>query len=355
MHPFEPQSVFEQLTAHLRNAIISGEIVDTMPGIRRLANELSVSSNTVTAAIQQLEYEGFLINQGQGKCSRVMIPDHCKKPAFRVTVLPYEPADMQLDYAVELQRRLREDGHKVQLARKSLVELGMSVSRVAHMVKRTDTDAWVVFSSPQEILEWFVKQSIPTFALFGRFRRLPIAATGLNKAPAFRAAIRRLAELGHRRIVLLQPKHNRYPSHALLVRESLEEMELQGIKTGPYNLPDWEQTPLGLRERLDALFSVSPPTAMILDRPNELLATQLYLAQKGIYAPRDISLISDDDPAFEWCFPQASCISWKSMPWVSRIAKWVANISNGQTDLRQTFTQAQFIDRGTIGPVPPHA
>jgi DNA-binding LacI/PurR family transcriptional regulator len=231
----------------------------------------------------------------------------------------------------------------------------MGVNRVAQLVKQTKTDAWIVFSAPQEILEWFVNRSIPAFALFGRFRQLPIAATGLNKAPAFRAAIRRLAELGHRRIVLLQPKHNRRPSHALLVRESLAEMELQGIKTGPYNLPDWEQSPEGLRERLDALFSLSPPTAIILDRPNELIATLLYLAQRGIFAPRDISLLSDDDPAFEWCEPIPSCIEWKSQPWISRIVRWVNNVANGQEDLRQTFSQARFGEKGTIGPVPTNA
>lgn len=352
MEPFKPLTVVEQLVAHLRGAIIRGELVDTMPGIRRLASTLEVSSNTVTAALEELEREGFLYKQGHGRRSKIALPDDREKPAFRVTLLPYERADIQLDYVVEFQRRLKEQGHIVTITEKSLIDVGMNLNRVAHMVKQTDTDAWVVFSAPQEILEWFVTHSLPTFALFGRFRRLPLAATGLNKAPAFRAAIRRLAELGHRRIVLLQPKHNRHPSHALLVRESLEEMEAHGIRTGPYNLPDWEQSPEGLRERLDSLFSVSPPTAMILDRPNELIATQLYLAQKGLFAPKDISLISDDDPTFEWCEPRPSCIQWQSHPWVNHIVRWVDNVASGRDDRRQIFTKAKFVERGTIGPVP---
>lgn len=323
-----------------------------MPGIRRLAATLEVSTNTVAAALEQLEREGYLESQGHGRRCKIVLPEDFVKPAFRVTLLLYEDADVQLDYAVEIQHRLRKEGYVVSVAEKSLVDLGMTVKRVAQMVNHTETDAWVVFSAPQEILEWFVTHSLPTFALFGRFRNLPLAATGLNKAPAFRAAIRRLVELGHRRIVLFQPKHNRVPSHAFLVRESLAEMEAHGIKTGPYNLPDWEQSPAGLRERLDTLFALSPPTAMIFDRPNELIAAQHYLAKRGIFAPRDISLLSDDDPTFEWCEPGVCCIKWHSHPWVSRVVQWVANVAKGKDDRRQTFSVAKFVERGSIGPVP---
>ncbi|MCU0779577.1 MAG: hypothetical protein MUF04_00585 [Akkermansiaceae bacterium] len=148
------------------------------------------------------------------------------------------------------------------------------------VASRTETDAWVVFPAPYDILASFASQSKPTFAMFGRFRMLPLAASGLDKVPAFRAAIRRLAELGHRRIVLLQPKHNREPGPALLVRESLAEMEANGIETGKYHTPDWDQSPAGLRRCLDSLFAVSAPTAIIFDRPNELIGAQIYLAHR---------------------------------------------------------------------------
>jgi DNA-binding LacI/PurR family transcriptional regulator len=352
MEPFRPLTVVEQLAQHLRGSIARGEIVDTMPGIRRLATLLAVSSNTVTAAMEQLEREGFLEQRGHGRRCKIILPESLEKPAFRITLLPYERADVQLDYTVEIQHRLRKEGYIVSVAEKSLVDLGMAVKRVAQMVQNTETDAWIVFSAPQEILEWFVKHSLPTFALFGRFRKLPLAATGLNKAPAFRAAIRRLAELGHRRIVLFQPKHNRVPSPAYLVRESLAEMEAHGIKTGPYNLPEWEQSPAGLRERLDSLFSVSPPTAIIFDRPNELIAAQHHLGKRGIFAPQDVSIISDDDPTFEWYEPGVCCIAWHSQPWVSRVVRWVGHIAAGKDDKRQLFSIAKFIEKGTIGPAP---
>ena len=352
MEPFHSLTVVEQLAAHLRESISKGELRGNMPGIRSLAATLGVSSNTVAATVEQLEREGYVQPQGHGRRSRIVLPEGAVRPKFRVTLLPYERVDIQLDHVVEIQQRLREEGHHVSVADKSLVELGMQTSRIARMVKGTETDAWVVFSAPQEVLEWFVSHSVPAFALFGRFRQLPIAASGLDKVPAFRAAIRRLVELGHRRIVMLQPKHNREPVPALLLREALAELEAHGIRTGEYNLPDWEQSPAGLRKRLDSLFAVSPPTAIILDRPNELIGAQIHLAHRGILAPRDVSLICDDDPAFEWCKPTVSCIRWKSGPWVRRITNWVGNVAKGKEDRRQSFTKAEFVEKGTVGPVP---
>jgi DNA-binding LacI/PurR family transcriptional regulator len=352
MEPFAPLSLVDQLVAHLRGAITRGELGDTMPGIRSLANALGVSANTVTAALERLEHEGWLEPQGHGCRGRIVMLKDFVKPACRVTLLLYEREDLQLSYVVEIQQQLKEKGHDVHVAEKSLMDLGMKVSRIARMVKHSETDAWVVFSAPRDVLEWFASHSLPTFAMFGRFRRLPLAATGLDKTSSFRAAVRRLAELGHRRIVLMQPKHNREPVPALVIRETLQEMEANGIKTGPYNVPDWEQTPAGLRKCLDSLFAVTPPTAIIFDQPNELIGAQVHLTHMKIIAPRDISLVCDDDPALEWFDPPISCIRWEHHSWVRRVVQWVDNVANGHDDRRQTFTMAKFVEKGSIGPAP---
>lgn len=324
-----------------------------MPGIRRMASTLGVSSNTVSAALERLESEDLLKPQGHGRRSRIVLPEDFARPAFRVTLLLYEREDLQLSYVAEIQQRLAEEGYVVKLADQSLVELGMKVGRIARMANQTKTDAWVILSATQEVLEWFVGHSAPVFALSGRFRGLPLAGTGPGKVAAFRTAVRRLVELGHRRIVLIQPDHMRKPTLGLLLRETLDELESHGIQTGRYNLPDWEQTPEGLRRCLDSLFTLSPPTALVLDRACEYIATHQHLARRGILTPQDVSLIcTDDDLSFEWCEPSVSCVSWDSHPWVNRIVRWVGNVAEGKDDRRQSFSQAEFVERGSIGPVP---
>ncbi len=324
-----------------------------MPGIKRMASTLGVSPNTVSAALGRLEHEGFLEPQGHGRRSRIVLPEDFVRPAFRVTLLLYEREDLQLSYVAEIQKLLTEEGHVVKLADQTLVDLNMKVSRVARMAHRTKTDAWVIISATQDVLEWFIENSAPAFALSGRFRGLPMAGTGPGKVAAFRTAVRRLVELGHRRIVLIQPDHMRKPTLGLLLRETLDELESLGIQTGPYNLPDWEPTPEGLRRCLDSLFGLTPPTALILDRACEYIATHQHLARQGILTPRDVSLIcTDDDLAFEWCEPSVSCVCWDSHPWVRRIVRWVANVASGKDDRRKSFSKAEFVERGSIGPMP---
>ena len=63
----------------------------------------------MTAALQQLEREHFLEPQGHGRRSRIDLPKGSFRPAFRVTLLPFERADLQLDYAAEIQRQLKEE------------------------------------------------------------------------------------------------------------------------------------------------------------------------------------------------------------------------------------------------------
>lgn len=353
MKPFRALSVAEQLMEYLRQSISSGELSGEMPGARKLSSSLGVSSNTMDAAVEQLEREGFLKPQGKGRRSLIVLPDTYARPAFRVTLLLYEREDLQLSYVAEIQQQLKDAGHEVTLAERTLVDLGMKVERIARMAKKTETDAWVILSATQEVLEWFIANAKPAFAIAGRFRPLPMAGIGADKVDSFRVMIRRLVELGHRRIVLLQPDHMRKPTPGLLLDVALDEMQSHGIITGSYNLPDWEQTPEGLERCLQSLFALSPPTALILDQAREYVAAQHYLAQQGIFAPRDISLIcTDDDAMFEWCKPSATCIQWGSGTWVRRILRWVENVSNGKDDRRKTFTTARFVERASIGPVP---
>jgi DNA-binding LacI/PurR family transcriptional regulator len=79
----------------------------------------------------------------------------------------------------------------------------MDVRRLARMVEKAEADAWVVAGGTSDVLEWFMQQKTPDFALFGWRRELKIAGTGPDMIPALVKATRRRIDLGHQRIVLL--------------------------------------------------------------------------------------------------------------------------------------------------------
>lgn len=353
MDPLKILSPAAQVAAFLREQLSRGTWQGEMPGAPSLARELGVDHRMVITAFDLMEREGLLASQGVGKRRCIMLQEKHSPPALRVQILTYEDGDRQLFYIVELQHRLIEDGHVASFASHSLLGLGMDVKRVGRYVKDTEADAWIVFAGSREILEWFATREKPVFALAGRRHGIPIAGSGPDKLPAQRAVLRRFVELGHRRIVMLVREERRRPQPGFFERMFLEELESHGIRTGLYNLPDWKDDVEDFHRCLDALFRHTPPTAMLIDEIQLFTAAQMHLAQLGILAPRDVSLVcTDPSPAFAWCRPSIAHFQWDSSPLVRRITRWADNVARSIDDRRQSFTKAQFVEGGSIGPVP---
>lgn len=350
MKPFHTLSAVEQLAAHLRAEIQHGGLSGEMPGSNHLAASLGCSARTVHSAIKQLEIEGFLQRQGGGRRSRIVLPESISALALRVKILLYQRMDKKDDYIVDLSHRLQEAGHITDFASKTLCELKMDQEQVERFAQKTTADAWIVVAGSREVLQWFASQPVPAFALLGRLTSVPIAGIGPQKSTAVAVVVRRLAGLGHRRIVCLVREERRKPGPGLFERMFLEELEKQGIAVGPYNLPDWEHNPAGFQRCLSALFKSSPPTALIISTMDLFTATQQFLLHKGIRVPQDVSMVcTDPHPAFVWCHPTISHISYESDDWVRHAVRWVNGVARGKDDRRKVFNNAKFVEGGTIG------
>jgi DNA-binding LacI/PurR family transcriptional regulator len=273
-----------------------------------------------------------------------------------VVILPFEANDAKVHFIVDLQHRLIEAGHGGFLATKSLTDLNMDPRRVARFVKGMEADAWIVVAASREVLEWFASQSTPAFALFGNLGPLALARSGPSKGPAVSDAVQRLTALGHHRIVMLIREEHRKPRPGPVLRQFLEKLEANGVATGPYNLPEWEDNPRSFHQCLHSLFEHTPPTALLIDDAKHLPGVLQFLAARKLTSPRDISLIVlDPDPSFMWTEPQISHITYDSRLWVRRAVRWATNVARGKEDRRNDLTNATFVEGGTIGPAPSHA
>lgn len=304
--------------------------------------------------MRRLTKEGLLVSQGAGRRRRIRLSEgRSRARTLRVLVLLYEDSDKKRDYLVELIHRLHDVGHAATFATKTMRDLGMDLNRIVRYVSAEDADAWIVEAGPRDVLEWFSRHAIPAFALFGRSRELPLASIAPKKAEVYAEVVDRLIGMGHRRIVSLVREDRRKPIPAFVDRIFLEQLSNHGIQTGAYNLPDWEDSPEGLRSLLDSLFRHSPPTAMLLDEPALFFAARDHLARKGIFAPEHVSMVCCDyDPIFEWCRPTIAHIAWDPQPMIRRVVKWSENISRGKDDRRKSASKAWLVKGGTIGPVP---
>jgi DNA-binding LacI/PurR family transcriptional regulator/biotin operon repressor len=341
----------EQVAEHLRNELLQGRWAGTMPGNDRLVTELGAGRETIKAALEQLENEGLQVGQGQRRRRRIKLPGELSKVReLRVRILLYESASRGSPFNLDLMGKLQEAGYAANYGRKTLADLGMNVERVAKFVSETPANAWIVEAGSHDVLEWFSSQSMPSFAMFGVKAGLPIAGISPFKGPL---AVRRLIELGHRRIVMLVRGERLKPKPALYEQAFLDELKNHGIIAGAYNLPDWGNSPEEFYRCLDSLFQLSPPTALLVSEPKLFNAARDYLSQRGIIAPRDVSLVCDDpDITFSWCKPEIAHFRWDFAPITRRILRWIEHVDQGKEDRRQSYVKAEFYEGGTIGPVP---
>jgi DNA-binding LacI/PurR family transcriptional regulator len=346
------RSSSEQLADFLRMQIQERQWTETMPGESWLVSKLQVGCETVRAAMMQLESEGILSPCGQGKRRQLTLNrDAFARRNIRVRIFLFEKIDRgRLDSSI-LIAELLAAGIDADFTSKSLKELDMKVNRVARYVKENPADAWVVCAASREVIEWFAEQSTPAMAMYGSSHGLKIAAAYPMMIPGQTTAVRRLIELKHKRIVMLAREERRKPKPSLPEQAFLDELESAGIKTGDYNLPDWEESRDGLRHLVDELLRFSPPTAFIFQEAEIYIAVKSHLADKGFIAPRDISLVvADSDPSFAWCHPIPSHICWDYRPVVRLVVQWVKRLAQGKADQRKISVASRFVEGGTIGP-----
>ncbi len=352
MNPVRILTASEQVAEHLRKELSQGTWSGLMPGSNRLARELGVGGNTLEAALGQLESEGILVSQGPGRRRKILFLRDTERKQLRIAILHYDRSARTEGYLLDLQHAVEAAGHSIVPFSHTFEDLKMDLKSVSTLVAESSVDAWVLVAASREILNWFVEEKVRAFALFGRRRGLVLAGAGPDKVPAYCAAVRRLHENGHRRIVLLTSKMRRLPLPGLPEQAFLDELRALSLPSGLYNLPDWESTPKGLHKILDSLFGMTPPTALIVDEAPHFIAAQQYLARRGVFAPEKISLVCTDyHPMFAWCFPSIAHILWDHRALVRRIVRWANNLSEGKEDLRQTSTKAKFVEGGTVGPV----
>ena len=352
MHSLKILSAVEQVAKYLREGVAAGVWRGEMPGVVALAGELRVNHKTVEAALSLLERDGLLESQGPRRPRRIAgVAGGPAARSLRIGILKYDETDLRNDALVDVRHLLHERGHVPFIAGRMLVDIGMDARKLAAVVGRRPADAWLAMAAPMETLAWFAGAEVPVFAMFGRFRRLPVAGGAPDKTRAYESAVRTLVARGHRRIVLLARPENRHAVPSQSVKTFWSALAEAGIETNNYHCPIWENTREGFQQCLDSLFRRSAPTALVVQEAVLFGAVQQFFEARGIRVPKDVSLVcTDPDPSFVWRIPTVAHIRWSNAPLVRHILRWADRIAVGKDDRRQLLTKAEFVPGGTIGP-----
>jgi len=335
----------EQVAAHLKNQILKGRWSKTMPGRDRLGKELGVDGSTIERALQHLEEQGVIRSQGPGKRRQITLEAQ-SSPSKRILILPYEAEDQHGDFLLnELVHRMRAAGHSPSFAARSLVDLKHDPKKVAALMQAHPHDACILVAGSHAVLEMAAQWSKPCLSLSGRTREVKIAGVGPMKANAIRKAVNCLCRHGHRRIVMLSKSETLQDGMSGPQLAFIDQLERNKVASGDYNLPQWDSTPAGLRQCLESLFRVTPPTAILIDNWKLHYAVQNFLSHQRGAAYRRVACISTDyHPSFKWCDPRISYIRWDTLGVCRLVMRWVDKMAKGKPDLSKRSVPAEFVE-----------
>ena len=355
-------SLTDQTANHLRQGIRESRWGGRFPGVPAIVKECEVSINVARAAVRLLEADGWVTPGGHGRRRSITRDVGGSGPSrvLRVGILLREPrARLEPGFQEALQsiiHRAENAGHNCFFAQKTQLDLQDRVDRVARHVRTVEADAWMVVDGQRRVLEWFAAQPRPVLALGGGCKGLEMAAVGPDVDAKFLDITRRLLDLGHRRIVILSPENTRMPVCSELFQKMLDEINRRGVQTSTFNLPDWEETPEGLRALLDSLFRVTPPTALIVTQPMWTHGVLSFASSRSIQIPGQLSLFAYGiEHLLPWHIPTISHMVADDLPVVKRALDWIRNIAKGHEDRRNVTYPARNVEGGTLAPPPRRA
>lgn len=357
MSLFRRKSLIAQISEHLRRDLAAGRWHGQLPGVRTLAEHLGVSKDTVRAALRILERENVLRPGGAGKRRCITSRNTEHRSGLRVAILLDEHLHTNNAHSLELilmvKQAVEAAGHACTLCEKSLKQIP-GIPRLARFVRNTKADAWIIYSAPREVLEWFSGNRLATLAIGGRCLGLPIASVVTDVKHAMADAVDALVALAHTRIVMVCGSLWRDPSPGPSAGAFLERLQWHGLPVSEYNLPSWQETPEGLHAMLISMFAVTPPTALIITEPSMCVSIRIYLAERGLTVPRDISMVSLlPDPALCLHRPAMAQFKWPLVRIVDRATAWVDRIAHGADDRRATVFRARFRPAETLAEARP--
>jgi DNA-binding LacI/PurR family transcriptional regulator len=357
--PHHRLSASEQAAAHLRSLLRERRLTGPLPGVASLARQLDISPVTMRVALRQLESEGWIQNTGPGKPRLIRHPatSDAEPPRrlLRIVILPGERIEDEdgifQQSLMQLRSRLESAGHICHIAPRPQSRLQHDPERIQRSVSSIEADAWIVIGGKREILTWFSSRPTPTLALGGVFDDLPLAGTAMETITPFQSAVRRLTDLGHRRIVFLAPQFLREASLNPYVDVLRRELAACGVSLGSYHLPSFSETPEGVHGLLNANFQLTPPTAIIVTYTTWLVATLSFLSGRGLQAGRDVSLVClGRDHWMPWHQPAIAHFTGDDSLMVQFITRWVHSVARGRPENRHKRFPLAFLEGGSIAP-----
>lgn len=349
--------LLKQVTDILRQNILEGTWSEFMPPENALADELQVSRPTVRAALKVLQHEK-LIHISHGKRTRIV------KRRDSGIVLPNDIALLTslplhaiagADHLVvnELRRHLQNAGYRLNLLYDARTKERSPQAILEKLTRQSKSSAWILHLQTAAVHRFFAEQGLRTLAFGSSFQDIPIPSFDVDFRSVCRHAAGHFLRKGHRRIGMVIPKTG-LAGDVASERGFHEAFRLSPHADASACVITHRQTVPSLCAAIDrALNMASPPTALLVSHPADVLTVLTYLQERGTRVPGDISLISRGSTEYlEHVVPSVACYRLDWAQYARSFSHAVVQLAEtGRLTKQATFAEPTFCDGDTLATV----
>lgn len=355
MKPVRKRSLAGEAEQELREAILSGQFGDALPGLRVLAKVLGVSPPTVAGALKALIAEGLIRSEGARRRMTLVRPEEkpfltiqdSTKVLWFVTAGTFERA---VHGSTELLSFLQASlGGTGWLVRHRILSYGHSENRAAQwdrMIEAERPDAMVVWSGRTPLGAWALSRNVRTLFIGGSKEELPLPMLAVRSADMVDRSLRELFNRNHRRFFL--PMCNRPPAMVRTIRTTVSR-RIRGLgqsvkQAVPVSAYEGREV---VEAMVEQALAENPPTGWIFLDWREFLAASCVFRDRGLSIPGDASaVILSWDPAMAWYRPLPAYFDQPLERLAKEAAEWVLR-DPGDSDTR--YFEAEWIPGESLG------
>lgn len=326
-----------------------------LPGYRTLCKELKVSRKTLVAALEILTRRKLLLPPN-GTRARLINPDfvkdHHSQPSHKRRILIIitnssflENDEKKNSLLGEIHASFQEKNWQCRFMDTEEISY-QPKARLKQLHQDHPKARWLIDMPSYETTKWCVRNNIRAIAYGGVLGRVKLPCVGASLSALLIQAHQYLHSIGHQRIVALIER----PSSDAIERYANYLLNQNIVFRENYHIPKLENmTPTKFQSLLENLFSITPPTAVIISNNKQLIALLGFCIRRNIRIPEDLSIVlSNDLPHKEWFLPGISYFSRDRDREVQAITSYIEHYPIKTP--KPMIIPRKFVDKGSVLP-----
>lgn len=294
----------ETVANKIKQMILSGSLVNILPGERELGHRLSVGRETVRKALSLLEKDAWIAPARIKVPRRILktteeemsekIPVHFPLPEKKniigfLTPQPIKRLNQSvLAEVYTISKILEEDGISVRIFEAPWVLGNNPGKRLAKLVTKSECVCWILHRSSEQTQLWFKTHGIPCIVRGTSYQSSNLPYLDRHWAATTHHTAQHLWNKGHRTVGLCLPP-DPLKGHQLMQKGFFS---FAGKGWSPVLIPTPFETPLFF-EYLAKAFKEHPDiTALVATRGNQIIPILSWVEGRSLSIPDQISLVS---------------------------------------------------------------